>query len=341
MQNGSEQPGSEEAPLYVRWNPDRSPYAIELRLDLVARMSEELARAEKLGIEVGGVLIGSFPNAYTPTLRIEDAEIVPRGPEEGATYVVDPSQQHDRFVDIRWRAKARERDAVGFFRSHLRPGLMRPSLADRSLLSAEFRDSLYAVLLIDGREPHMAGFFLVTAHGQLAGEPSVRNFRFNESEFRALPEVQPGSATPQVREATQRREGRSRARVYATVAALVAIAVAGCILMWSFSRQTALPRLLESSNPLKLSITDRDHLLRISWDHGARQLERALGATVVIADGTSRREIQLGLDELRLGAVEYERSSDQVEVTMVVDTAGSASPNETVDWTPRRSVNAH
>ncbi len=335
MQNGSEQQAREEAPLYVRWNPDRSLYAIELRLDLVPKMSEELARAEELGIEVGGVLIGSFPNASTPTLRIEDAEIVPRGAEEGAIYVPDPVLQRDQFADIRWRAKARERDAVGFFRSHLRPGVMRPSLADRSLLSAEFRDSLHAVLLMDGRAPHTAALFLTTANGQLPGEPSVRSFRFNESEFRALPEVQPGSGPAKARETPAPGAGQGSARNYATVAALVAIAVVACILMWSFAGQAALARLLDSSHPLKLAITDQDHLLRISWDHGARELDSASGATMVIADGASRREIELGLDELRLGAIEYERSTEQVQVTMVVNTPGSASPNETVDWGQR------
>jgi len=333
MQNGPEQPG-EEAPLYVRWNPDRSPYAIELRLDLVAKISGELARAEKLGVEVGGVLIGSFPNAYTPTLRIEDAEIVPRAAEEGAIYVLDPGQ-HDRFANIRSRAKARERDAVGFFRSHLRPGIMRPSLADRSLLSAEFRDSLYAVLLIEGREPHMAGFFLATASGQLPGEPSVRNFRFDEGEFRALPEVQPGATAPLSQEAPPRVKVRSKARVYATVATLLAIAVVACLLMWTFSNEGSLPPLLQLSSPLRLAVTDRDHLLRISWNHAARELNGAAGATVVIVDGTSRREVEIGLDELRLGAIEYERSTAQVQVTMIINTPGSSSPNETVDWAQR------
>src|ERR1700684_3498436 len=176
MQNGSEQPVGEEAPLYVRWNPDRSPCAVELRLDLVAQIADELARAESSGMEIGGVLVGSPPNAYSPTLRIGDVELVPRAVEEGAIYVLDPGQ-HDGFAEIRARARARQRDAVGFFRSHLRPGAMRPSLADRSLLSGEFRERVFAVLLIEGREPHTATFFLA-ANGHLPGEPSVRNFRF-------------------------------------------------------------------------------------------------------------------------------------------------------------------
>ncbi|MGA8029086.1 MAG: hypothetical protein WB992_18255, partial [Bryobacteraceae bacterium] len=122
-----------EAPYYVRWNPDRSPYAIELKLDLVSKIAGELAQAEKLGIEVGGVLIGTFPKAQLPTLRVEDLEIIPRRPEDGPVYMLDPSQ-HERFAEARWRAKANGKVPIGFWRSHIRPGPLRPSLADRSLL---------------------------------------------------------------------------------------------------------------------------------------------------------------------------------------------------------------
>ena len=71
-QNLPERESSDDAPLYIRWSPDRSPYAIELRLDLVPKILQELAEGERLGIEIGGVLVGSFPDAYMPTMRIED-----------------------------------------------------------------------------------------------------------------------------------------------------------------------------------------------------------------------------------------------------------------------------
>ena len=72
MQNRPEQQATEEAPLYIRWNAERVPYAVELRLELVAEISKEMARAEKSGIEVGGVLLGWLPSAASATLRIEE-----------------------------------------------------------------------------------------------------------------------------------------------------------------------------------------------------------------------------------------------------------------------------
>lgn len=333
MQNGIEQQSGEEAPLYVRWNPDRSPYAIELRLDLVDEVSDELARAERLGAEIGGVLVGTFPTAYSPTLRIEDVEIVERGAEEGAIYVLDPGK-HERVTEIRSRARARQRDAVGFFRSHLRPGAMQPSLADRSLLSREFRDGLYAVLLIEGRAPHTATFFLAS-NGHLPGEASVRNFRFDEREFRALPEVQPEAGPPLATKDAEDPKPRSGAKVYGTVAALLVIAVVACFFMWSFSRQTPVPHAAEASTPLRLALENRGGLLRITWDHGSHDLDRATGATVEIVDGPSRRDLQLGVDELRLGAIEYERNTGKVQVKMSVNapsTRPGAGPSQTAQW---------
>src|SRR5581483_10382816 len=235
------------------------------------------------------------------------------------TYLLDPEQQA-LFSDIRWSVRRPGRTGIGLFRSHLRAGPLRPSPADRSLLATEFKHVPYAALLIQGRDPRAAAFF-VAQNGQLGEEPAVREFRFNEEEFRALPEVQPEaaaeSATP-----------RQKLRLYAIVAALVLVGVCACLLMWSFSRQPAVADWVRASQQLRLSVTGNDHLLRISWNHGAKALEGASGATLAISDGPSRREIKLGLDELRLGAVEYDNSTHNVQATLTLDKSGAHPVSE-------------
>ena len=331
MQKPFERQPPDDAPLYIRWNPDRAPYAIELKLDLVPRILEELDRGERRGVEIGGVLIGSLPEPYMPTLRIEEIEIVPRLPGDGAVYMLDPAE-HDRFSQVRWKARARDRAALGFFRSHLRPGTLKLSLADRSLLAGEFKQDIVAVLLIEGRSPHTAAFFL-SANGQLPNEPSVREFRFDEAEFRSLPEV-PGDA-PLAQEPAAARPPRSKMRTVAVLAALLLIGVVACALMWSFSAQPLVPDWLHGSSRLQLAVAPRGRLLRISWNHAARELSDATAATLVVTDGAQRREYTLGLDELRLGAVEYQRLSPQVQITMTVTTPNAASPTESVQWPQR------
>lgn len=322
----SEPHSPDEAPLYIRWSPDYSPYAIELKLELVGKILSELAEAEKSGLEIGGVLVGSFPDAYMPTVRVEDIEIIPRSAEEGATFLLDPGEQAG-FSQLRRRGTARGTAALGLFRSHLRAGPLRPSPADRSLLAAEFKQAIYAALLVQGRAPHTAAFFLATS-GQLPEEPAVREFRFNVEDFRALPEVQPDPLAPEHRF----QAGRGNMRLYGIIAALLLIGLGACLLMWSFTKQAALPPWLGRSQQLELAINGSDHLLRISWNHAARQLDGASGATLVITDGATRREIRLGLDELRLGAVDYERSSPHVEVRMNVDKAGAGAPSQSAEW---------
>lgn len=329
MQKPSEQQATDDAPLYIRWNPDRSPYAIELKLDLVSKILNEMAQAQRVGIEVGGILIGALPAEYAPTLRIDDVEIVPRSPDDGPIYMLDPGQ-HERFSQIRWKPRAAGRVAIGFFRSHLRPGSLRPSLADRSLLSAEFKQPVYAVLLIQGAEPRTAAFFLAT-NGRFSEEPAVREFRFDEAEFSSLPEIPAEAAPPERRSETKRPVDR---RFYAQIAALLLIGVGACVLLWFLGGRTALPQWFSSRGRLELAVTPRNRILRISWNHAASEFAHASGGTLAIHDGTSRREIKLGLDELRLGAVDYEQESPRVEVTMTLDAPDSPAP-ESVDWIAR------
>ena len=144
MKNSSSLTLREQVPLYVRWSPDRSPHAVELRLDLVAQIGAELAQAQRMGIEVGGLLLGTLPNSESPTLRIDEVAMIGRRFEDGAIYMLEPGQQH-RFGEIREAAKSQGRVAVGFFRSHLRPGPMQPSVADKALLAEQFGTSLLCV----------------------------------------------------------------------------------------------------------------------------------------------------------------------------------------------------
>ena len=315
-----------EAPLYIRWGADRSPYAIELKLELVGQIRQEMAAAESAGVEIGGVLIGSLPSSYSSTLRIDEIEMIPRGPRDGATFMLDPSQE-DRFAETRWQARAKERTALGLFRSHKRPGHLRPSIADRTLLSAEFQNTIYALLLVGAAEPYTAGLFIAT-DGQLPPESSVREFRFDESEFRSLPEL---DLEPQDQRPTQKLKTRGGP---GTVAALAAIALGIAFLLWYFNQSVVpLPSFVSRPQQLQLAVTGENRLLHISWNHAAKDLDRAAGATLIIrSNNTGVREIKLGADELRLGSVDCEVNSPSVEMTLALNKPGSVSISQSVTW---------
>lgn len=314
-----------EAPLYIRWGADRSPYAIEVKLEIVGKIRQEVAAAESTGVEIGGVLVGSLPNSYSSTLRIDDIEMIPRSPQDGATFMLDPSQE-DRFAEVRWQARAKERMAIGLFRSHRRPGHLRPSIADRTLLSAEFQNTIHVLLLVGAAEPYTAGFF-ISVDGQLPPEPSVREFRFDESEFKSLPEL---DLEPQDQRPTQKLKSRGGP---GTIAALVAIALGVVALLWYLNQSVvSLPSFLSHSQQLQLTVTSENRLLHVSWNHAAKDLDHASGATLTIRSNTGVHEIKLGADELRLGSVDCEVNSPSVEMTLALNKPGSVSISQSVSW---------
>jgi hypothetical protein len=325
----SEALAADESPFYVRWSPEHSRFAIELKLALVSKISDELDRTEKLDIEIGGVLIGSVLGGRVPTLRIDSIEILPRGAENGAIYIPGPDHLK-RLQELRKTAQAQHKTALGMFRSHCRPGPLKPSLADRSLLSTEFKNTASALLLIQVSAPRTAAFF-VAENGELPQDASVREFRFNEAEFRALPEVEAETATAPGEQSVPRARSARNWYIGAALAGLLIVLSA----LWLAGGGGAMPDWLATgSKQLDLKVTGSDHLLKISWNHDARRMGPASTATVTIVDGSNRRDIKLGADELKMGSVAYDGAGRQVDVTMTVHTPESAPMTEAAKWTP-------
>ncbi len=326
MNRQPEQPPVSEGPLYIRWGQERAPFAVELRFDLVSRIKEELARADENGVEIGGLLIGAVPAGLSPTIRIDDIDIIRRRPEDGPIYTIDP-RQHGRFAEVRRRAQGRDRTAIGFFRSHLRPGLLRPAIADRTLLSNEFKDGIYVLLLIEAKQPHSAAFFIAT-HGELPTEPSAQEFRFDAAEFQNLPEIEPQNVPPP----PLKSKDKMRRAPWGTISAILLIGVCACFAIWYLAGGPEPAFLQPSSKGLELAVTDQGNLLRISWNHAAHELTQTSGATLTINDGGKEHEVKLGMDELRLGSVEYEKGGNRVAVTITLKSPGLPSASQSVQW---------
>jgi hypothetical protein len=328
MKNSSSLTIREQVPLYVRWNPDRSPHAIELRLDLVAQIGGELAQAERLGIEIGGLLLGTLPGGESPTLRIDEVAIIGRRFEDGAIYMLEPGQQQ-RFAEIRDVARARGRVAVGFFRSHLRPGPLQPSLADKTLMSEQLGLSLFVFLLIQSRSPRTAAFFLAS-NGQLPEQPSVRKFFFDDTEFKYLPEVAGEDVESRGADLVHIQSVSDQRYRWLAVASIAALAL--LLILGAFAG--GISRFFRPlSNKLDLSVTlIAGNVLRITWDHNAPFITHAKGAVLTIVDGRSSREVHLGPDELKLGEVDYEHQARKVNISITVDSPDANVPPQTFDW---------
>jgi proteasome lid subunit RPN8/RPN11 len=325
-------PQTDDLPLYVRWSPDRARYGIELRLDLVSEIAAHVDASNRLGYEIGGFLVGTLTNTPVPTLRIEGIEMVSNGSDDDTVFLPEPS----RILSLPGSRAAHDEGGgiVGFFRTHVRVGPMRPSLADRSILAHEFDSKPYVVLLVDAQAPHTAAFF-VAQDGQLPEQPSVRDFEFDENAFKALPEVPAGVPEARPVEADVRAADTRNLGLYARLAALILIAIGACALMWTFAHQPKRPQWFDAGKQLHLAITPDDKLLRISWNHSAKDLNQATGAMLVITDTGGRSEVQLGMDDLRLGAVEYQANGGEVNAQMILNTQAGPVNAASARWSAR------
>ena len=313
-------------PLYIRWTPATCPYALELRLDLITLLKGELDSAAQAGLELGGVFVGVFPSADSPTLRLDEVMIVPRDPDNGAEYILDPAQLQ-RLAEITAQARYTERPVVGFFRSHLRDTPLAPSPFDIEMLSRQFQEGLYAFLVIGSVLPRQAAFYLAMG-GDLAEAPATGIFPFEESAFTSLPEL-PAEATEDVRNFGFGRVRVRRSVPWAAVASLALLVFLVCL--WTFGSRIS-QYLRPDSNQVDLSVLAAGPNLKITWDHAAPVVAKALGATIVIQDGGSHRELRLDSDDLRLGQVAYERLTRKVYVIMRLDAPGLRLPPQTFDW---------
>ncbi len=328
MQPTPNAPEASDAPLYVRWGPNGSPYAIELKLDLVTKIRNLLTEAGGDDAEMGGVLLGSLPHSYSATVRVEDVEIIRRGENEGSTFIIDPSGEN-QVEEIRQRARETGRSVVGLFRSHRRPGALRPSLADRGLIATLFSEPVCVLLLIAGNEPHSAAFF-VGQDRQLPAEPSVREFNFDERDFKLLPEVEPEPARQRMPQPQRPKPKASRFPVWIGAGGLVGVCV--LYLVWQGSG-TAKGIPLLRSNHLDLAASREGPGLRVTWNNSSRAFDHAAGARLVVKRaGREDQAVQLGLDELRLGAVEIANSAPRVDLTLVIDVPGTSPVTQSANW---------
>jgi hypothetical protein len=324
------QHGEQETPLYVRWTPDTCPYALEMRLDLITRLKSEMDQSEAAGVEIGGVFLGVLPIQDAPTLRLDDLILVPGSaspqPSLMTEFSLDPEQvKHLARMSVESRAAGRP--FVGFFRSHLRSRYMLPSPADLSMLAPQFPEGIFAFLLIGPRRnsTREAAFFLALA-GQLSPAPSFPPFALEEGMFQMLPEV-PAEATEDVRN-FQIAHARPQIPWPAVLSFALVLFLIGTWTMGSDIAQYFRP----ASNLIDLNVIRSGSNLKITWDHSAPVLSGALGATLVITDGKSHRELKLDQDDLKLGQVSYERLTKKVSVVMSLDSPGVTVVPQTFDW---------
>jgi hypothetical protein len=323
-------PAEPDSPFYVRWDSDKVPFAVEFRLDVISAIRTECERGSNDGREIGGILLGTPPVAGSQVLRVNEIRSLPSRAGDQKLFIPDP-RQHDHFVAARWESANSGRTPVGFFRTHLRGGPLRPSIADRTLLGGEFENDPYLLLLIEAPRQGSSGpsaSLFAGSRGQVSEEPIVAPFAIDPSQIRSLPEAEPDRTA-------QRKLAPPKVAVQRGISGYVALVVLFLTILaaayvWSGLPQAGLGRAVAATDP-ELSVSG-GHPLRITWDQTAGVVAAADTAKLTIVEGDVRRELLISAAELRNGSIEYQNATNSVQVTLTFPLAKNVSITQTALW---------
>lgn len=339
------------------WSTAESPVTIEYSLVVIEEIRHEVMEGfQKLsrgGVEVGGILYGtrdgrtiqiqamrpiSCEHSRGPALLLSDTdkELLKEQLERG---LEDP-----RLADML---------CVGWFCSHTRSEILL-SEADLEIYSACFGAPWQVALVIrPGRGGSMrAGFFVRESDGTVKSESSYLEFNFPDRLAGVLD--RPRSERP----STMRghnvyfRESAAPARTDQAQPPAPVPVPSGPQLLPSPPPKSKWPWLVAwglavliavifglryfvltpGTEPMALSVIERDGQLQIAWNHNARPIASAVRGTLTVTDGQTPRTFALTRQDLEHGSYTYVRSSDDVEVRVGVENAGGEKVEETTTF---------
>jgi len=197
---------SQRGGIYV-WQPPGKNFRIELKLSVVDGLVLGIMRGfgavPRKGVEVGGILLGTYSGGASPVVRIDDFEPFPCQHRAGPAFdLASEELQSFRQAVEHWEQRPDQpRYVVGFYRSHLREGLSL-SEVDLAMYDAFFPDPKDVVLIVKpfATKPSVAGFFFREDEA-VQSESSHLEFPFRRRELseqiqKAAEVSQPAAAPP-------------------------------------------------------------------------------------------------------------------------------------------------
>lgn len=164
-------------PAYV-WSVEGAPVRVELERGVARKMREALAESGKE--EIGGFLLGTAQGGVT---RISGYELVECEHRRGEAYDLTPLDRlkFSRRVAPWLNKRPHEPRAVGFFRTHARPGLFLDA-RDFRTVQEFFADPGQVVLLVrpEAQGSAVAGFFFWDA-GMMERRKSLLPFALDDA----------------------------------------------------------------------------------------------------------------------------------------------------------------
>jgi proteasome lid subunit RPN8/RPN11 len=339
------------------WIVAESPITIEYSLVVIEEIRHEVAegfqRLSRGGIEVGGVLYGTFEEG---TVRVVAMRPIACEHARGPGFVLSDKDRmalNEQLLNDRDDPQLEGLISVGWFLSHTRSEI---SLNESDLeIYGIFFPAPWQIGMVvrPGRAGSMrAGFFVREADGTINSESSYLEFSFpdrlagvlertpervpRERPERRVPSFYRESAAPapletraqQLPALFQPSEGPTLVeppparRKWPWLAAWVAVVIIAAVIglrYWMFTSVV---------EPLSLAITERDGQLQVEWNRMAKPVAQAARGTLEITDGADSKIVRMTPQQLASGHFTYARKSGDIEVRMTVEDAGGGKVQE-------------
>ncbi len=340
------------------WSVAESPVTIEYSLVVIEEIRHAVAegfqRLSRGGIEVGGVLYGTRQgNAARVTAMRPIACEHARGPSFQLSDK-DRVELNQQLMEDRADPRLEGLESLGWFLSHTRSNVTL-SDSDLEIYSIFFPHPWQVTLVVHpGRGGNMrAGFFVREADGAVKGEHSHLEFNFPDrlagvlpadrpprergygGERRIIPNLpraeatavaaerwQPPAPDPLPLEGPQFVSLQEPSRKWLWLVGWAVVVLVGAVLGLRYLM------LHTGTEPVSLTVVERDGQLQIEWNHSARSVTGALRGSLDIIDGADTRIIALTPKVLAGGKVFYVRKTGDVEVRITVESADGRSLQE-------------
>jgi proteasome lid subunit RPN8/RPN11 len=343
---------------YGTWATPESPLTVQYSLVVIEEIRQEVAqgfqRMARGGIEVGGVLYGRRDGR---TISVTAVRPIACEHALGPSFQLsgnDRAALDEQLAHDAEDSQLEGMTCVGLYLSHTRSEI---SLSDSDLdLYNTYFGAPWQVAMVvrPGRAGAMrAGFFIREPEGAVQTQQSYLEFNFpdrlagvlerpkpeRERERRPAPMPRSeGSAAPALvaapREQPQQYSEPSFALLDRSVPEgphkskwpwLLAWALVLVVLV-VFGLRYFLLRTV--SEPIALTVLEREGQLQIGWNHSARPITEAIRGSLEISDGGASKRIALTAAELGRGNFTYQRQSGDVEVRMIVEDQGGDKVQE-------------
>ncbi|HWR53697.1 MAG TPA: hypothetical protein VN428_21485, partial [Bryobacteraceae bacterium] len=313
-----------ESLSYFVWQPPAKSISVRILPEVLL----EIARRSADSTEGGGLLLGSVRYAGSYTVTVESIEGIEGRFWRGFSQSHDnPERRRLELALARWRPGAdRPLAAVGYYRTESAEGALGPGNDDLMLIARYFSAPYNAFLFVRPAQDGTAakGGLVCWQFGQI---PETANDEFSLEAPPTAPAtgetVTPAPLEPALPERVPGAPAVITVRRFWFVAAVIALlllaaaAVGFFVTRWSpVQGAGAVARAVVPRLALTAERSGTDY--RVTWDRNAPAVLFATKGVLSIADGGSRRVVDLDLAQLKGGSLLYTPASGDVLIQLEV-----------------------